>query len=203
MPLGAVYDKMIDSKFADVKNAGGRRRLDHRRAVPAAIRQGDALGASRHRRHGMGAALGHQPVLGLGLGRASARSIGGRLLRRLGSHDELIENRAERGQDADSVHVFARRRLDRVAGAAMGDRRLRRFSNALRAERATCRSSSGALSSCRGRATIRTCSTSRPMWTSTGRCLAAAINSCASRRASPNRPTPARPRISTASRRRP
>jgi leucyl aminopeptidase len=30
------------------------RRLDHRGAVPAALRRQDALGASRHRRHGMG-----------------------------------------------------------------------------------------------------------------------------------------------------
>jgi leucyl aminopeptidase len=39
MPLGPAYDKMIDSKFADMKNTGWPRirRLDHRRAVPAAV----------------------------------------------------------------------------------------------------------------------------------------------------------------------
>jgi leucyl aminopeptidase len=42
---------MIDSKFADMKNTGGRWRLDHRSAVPQALRRRDALGASRHRRH--------------------------------------------------------------------------------------------------------------------------------------------------------
>ena len=40
MPLGPEYDKMIDSKFADMKNTGGRYgRRDHRGAVPAALRR--------------------------------------------------------------------------------------------------------------------------------------------------------------------
>ena len=83
MPMGAEYDKLIDSKNADMKNIGGRyRRLDHRRAVPAALRQGHALGASRHRRHGDGLARQRdQPVLGLGLRRAAARPAGAGPLR--------------------------------------------------------------------------------------------------------------------------
>ena len=52
MPLADAYDKLIDSDAADMKNIGGpRRRQHHRRAVPAALRQRRAVGASRHRRH--------------------------------------------------------------------------------------------------------------------------------------------------------
>ena len=52
MPLGPEYDKMIESKFADMKNIGRPpRRLDHGGGLPAAVRQRRALGASRHRRH--------------------------------------------------------------------------------------------------------------------------------------------------------
>ena len=40
MPLGAAYDKMIDSKFADMKNTGGpRRRRDHGGAIHPAPRR--------------------------------------------------------------------------------------------------------------------------------------------------------------------
>ena len=54
-----------------------RCRRDHRRAVPQALRQGHALGAPRHRRHGDGLAADRdQPVLGLGLRRAAARPAG-------------------------------------------------------------------------------------------------------------------------------
>ena len=95
MPLGKAYDKLIDSKNADMKNIGGRhRRRDHGGAVPAALHQGHALGASRHRRHGDG--LGpqrHQPELGLGLGRAPARPAGRRQLREGG---EVSQPSAER-----------------------------------------------------------------------------------------------------------
>ena len=59
------------------------RRLDHRRAVPAALRRQDAVGASRHRRHRHGlAADRHQQELGLGLGRAAARPAGGATITR-------------------------------------------------------------------------------------------------------------------------
>ena len=37
MPLGQAYDKLIDSKFADMKNTGAPRRFDHRGAVPATL----------------------------------------------------------------------------------------------------------------------------------------------------------------------
>ena len=82
MPLGAEYDKLIDSKNADMKNIGGRYGgVDHRGAVPAALRQGHALGASRHRRHRDGLAVERdQPVLGFRLRRAAARPAGARPL---------------------------------------------------------------------------------------------------------------------------
>ena len=85
MPLGPEYDKLIDSKFADMKNTGGRNGgLDHRRAVPAAFRRQDAMGASRHRRHRHGiAADRHQQELGLRLRRAAARPAGGGSLREM------------------------------------------------------------------------------------------------------------------------
>ena len=77
------YDKMIDSKFADMKNTGGR----YGGSITAAqflqrfVGQ-DAVGASRHRRHRAGlAADRHQQELGLGLGRAAARPAGGGSLR--------------------------------------------------------------------------------------------------------------------------
>ena len=66
MPLGPEYDKMIDSKFADMKNTGGRHGGSITGgAVPAALRQRHALGPSRHRRHGDGLARQRdQPQLG-------------------------------------------------------------------------------------------------------------------------------------------
>ena len=40
LPLGDAYDKMIRSKIADMKNIGGAEcRLDHRGAIPQALRQ--------------------------------------------------------------------------------------------------------------------------------------------------------------------
>ena len=87
MPLAKAYDKMIDSKNADMKNIGGAaRRCHHRRAIPATLHQGHGVGPHRHRRHRHG--LGpqrHQPELGLGLGRAPARPAGGRQLREGGA----------------------------------------------------------------------------------------------------------------------
>ena len=78
MPLGPAYDKMIE--FEVRRHEEHRRplgRLDHRRAIPAALRRQDAVGASRHRRHGARlAADRHQQKLGLGLGRAAARPAG-------------------------------------------------------------------------------------------------------------------------------
>ncbi len=56
MPLGPEYDKLIDSQVR--RHEEHRRplwRLDHRGAVPAALRREDAVGASRHRRHRHGA----------------------------------------------------------------------------------------------------------------------------------------------------
>ena len=75
MPLAAAYDKLIDSRFADVKNSGGR----NGGAITAAqflqaLRQGHALGASRHRRHrDEFADHRDQPFVGIGLGRAAAQ----------------------------------------------------------------------------------------------------------------------------------
>ena len=78
MPLGPVYDKMIDSQFADMKNIGGR----HAGSITAAqflqrFVEQEALGASRHRGHRHGLADDrHQPDLGIGLGRAASRQAG-------------------------------------------------------------------------------------------------------------------------------
>ena len=75
MPLGPEYDKLIDSKFADMKNTGGR----HGGSITAAQflqrfvdktpwAHLDIAGTA----HGL-AADRHQQELGLGLGRAPAR----------------------------------------------------------------------------------------------------------------------------------
>ena len=97
MPMAPAYDKMIDSKFADMKNTGGRHaRLDHRGAVPAALRRQDALGASRHRRHRHGlAAERHQPELGLRAGACGCSTGWWRIITRSDSqrvhrHRQLI-----------------------------------------------------------------------------------------------------------------
>ena len=83
MPLGPEYDKMIDSKFADMKNTGGR--------------FGGSITAAQFIQRFVGktpwahldiAGTGfaspssrHQQELGLGLGRAAARPAGGGALR--------------------------------------------------------------------------------------------------------------------------
>ena len=79
MPLGEAYDKIINSDIADMKNVGDRCGGSHHGgAVPAALRQGHAVGASRHRRHGLvreghgGGAEG-----GDGIRRAAARPLRG------------------------------------------------------------------------------------------------------------------------------
>ena len=82
-----AYDKMIKSKIADMKNIGGRQcRLDHRRAIPAALhRRQDALGASGYRRRrlaGRRAEAAH-PELGHRLGRAAAEPAGRGSLRKM------------------------------------------------------------------------------------------------------------------------
>jgi hypothetical protein len=80
MPLGPEYDKMIDSKFADMKNTGGR--YGGSITIAAALRRQDAVGPSRHRRHGDGlAADRYQQELGLGLGCAVAERTGRGILR--------------------------------------------------------------------------------------------------------------------------
>ena len=57
MPLGPEYDKMIEFEIRrHEEHRRPPRRLDHGGAVPAALRRQDALGASRHRRHGHGLA---------------------------------------------------------------------------------------------------------------------------------------------------
>ena len=85
MPLGAAYDKLIDSKFADMKNTGGR----NAGAITAAqflkrfvddtpwahldvAGVGDELAGERR-----------QSVLGIGLGRAPLGPPGRRILRAL------------------------------------------------------------------------------------------------------------------------
>ena len=90
MPLATDYDKMIDFAFADVKNTGGRWAGSITGgAVPQALRQGDALGASRHRRRRDGLAADRdQPLLVVGLGRAASRPAGRGQLRGIGSIEE-------------------------------------------------------------------------------------------------------------------
>ena len=83
MPLGPEYDKMIDSKFADMKNTGGRfggsitaAQFLQRFVDKTPWAHLDIAGTA----HGL-AADRHQQELGLGLGRAAARSAGGGALR--------------------------------------------------------------------------------------------------------------------------
>ena len=111
MPMGADYDKLIDTKNADMKNIGGRyRRLDHRRAVPAALRQGNALGASRYRRHRDGLAVERdQPVLGLGLRRQAAGPAGARLLRGVMAEERQSALPPDAGRGRLDQDAFARR----------------------------------------------------------------------------------------------
>src|SRR5262249_54439921 len=87
MPLGPEYDKMIDSKFADMKNTGGRHGGANTpsQLLARVVRQ-TALGATGHRGHGARlAAVRHQQGLDLGLGRAASRPVGARPLRKLKS----------------------------------------------------------------------------------------------------------------------
>ena len=83
MPLGPEYDKQIELAIRrHEEHRPPQRRFDHRRAVPAALRQRYAMGASRHRGHGHGRAEDrHQSQLGLGLWRPTAGAAGGRVLR--------------------------------------------------------------------------------------------------------------------------
>ena len=83
MPLGPEYDKMIDSKFADMKNTGGR----FGGSITAAQFLQRFVGKTPWAHldiAGTGLALAgdrHQQELGLGLGRAAARPAGGGALR--------------------------------------------------------------------------------------------------------------------------
>ena len=73
MPLGPEYDKMINSKFADMKNTGGRwgGAITAAQLLQRFVEQ-DAVGASRHCRNGDGlAANRYQQELGFRLGRAA------------------------------------------------------------------------------------------------------------------------------------
>ena len=85
MPLGPEYDKIID--FEVRRREEQRRplcRIDHGGAISSALRQQDAMGASRYCRHGARfAANRHQQKLELGLGCAPARPSGRGLLRAL------------------------------------------------------------------------------------------------------------------------
>ncbi len=85
MPLG---ERLRQDDGFEIRRREERRqprcRLDHRGAFHQAVRHQDAVGAPRHRRHGLRlAADGNQPLVGLGLGRASPRPAGGRQLREL------------------------------------------------------------------------------------------------------------------------
>ena len=108
MPLDEAYDKQIKSDIADMKNIGGRpARLGHRGAVHQALRQRQALGASRHRRHGVvEQGRPHRAEGRHRVRRAAAGSAGGGALRRLTAmrtrcHCEQSESIPDvRGHDA-------------------------------------------------------------------------------------------------------
>ncbi len=84
MPLAKEYDKLIDSKFADMKNTGGRmggaitaaqfikRFVDDKTPWAHLDIAGTGFDSPPER---------DQQELGLGLGRAAARSAGGGVLR--------------------------------------------------------------------------------------------------------------------------
>src|SRR3984957_10137782 len=64
------------------KHRRPKRRLDHRRAVPAALRRRHAVGAPRYRGNGDGRSeIRHQSKLGFGLWRSPARAAGRGILR--------------------------------------------------------------------------------------------------------------------------
>ena len=86
MPLGAAYDKLIDSKFADMKNTGGRHGGSITAAqflqrfvleTPAAARVWTSARAQQWARPPRTSIR----LLGLGLGRASSQSSFGQILR--------------------------------------------------------------------------------------------------------------------------
>jgi hypothetical protein len=85
MPMGPVYDRMIDSPIADMKNIGGKfgGSITAAQFLLRYIEKG-TLGASRHRGHGLGRQGG--PHLGQGrdrLWRAPARPFRARHRRRV------------------------------------------------------------------------------------------------------------------------
>ena len=91
MPLGPEFDKMIDSKFADMKNTGGR----HGGAITAAqllLRFVDKTPWAHLDIAGTGMGspqIRHQPELGLRLRRAAVGSAGCRPLRESDAMTEI------------------------------------------------------------------------------------------------------------------
>ncbi len=84
LPLDEKYNKMIASKVADMKNIGGRGAgsITAAEFLQRFVTGGDAMGASRYRRHGDGGAVdGHQPELGFGLRRHAAGTADQQILR--------------------------------------------------------------------------------------------------------------------------
>ncbi len=90
MPLGPEYDKMIDSKFADMKNTGGRwggaitaaqllQRFVNKTPWAHLDIAGTAMGLAADR---------YQQELGFRLGRAASRAAGRRLLRAVSALDD-------------------------------------------------------------------------------------------------------------------
>ena len=85
MPLSPAYERLIESRFADIKNSGGRLAgSSDRCALPPALRQQRALGPPRYRRHGLRRhGQRDKSFLGLGFRRCAARPAGARSLRGL------------------------------------------------------------------------------------------------------------------------
>ena len=162
MPLGAAYDKHIDSKVADMKNTGGR----HGGSITAAqfLKRfvGDVPWAHLDI---AGAAMNspaerNQYVLGVGVGRSSPQFLHRRALRGLTAPLSRRE-----GDDAvgSGSRVRGRIRRARAGGSracAFGLRRLRR--QAARRRPAISASTSATRSSSAARTAKTPCSTSPP-----------------------------------------
>ena len=89
MPLFDDYSDQIKSEIADLMNTGGRRgRLDHRGDVPEGVRRRPAVGAPRHRRHGVGRR--GEAVSAQGTERRRGQDAGRRSRSRGSMTDELL-----------------------------------------------------------------------------------------------------------------
>ena len=54
LPMDDEYRELIKSDIADIKNSAGARRARSPPPTSSRVRRRDAVGAPRHRRHGLG-----------------------------------------------------------------------------------------------------------------------------------------------------